>query len=40
MTDRSNQMLALVKAKPEEGLWMQRQPVPEIGVLKPNAGTG
>ena len=32
MTDRSNQMLALVKAKPEEGLWMQRKPVPEIGV--------
>jgi len=24
MTDKSNQMLALVKAKPEEGLWMQR----------------
>lgn len=27
----SNQMKALVKAYPEKGLWMQRQPVPEIG---------
>ncbi|GGF76166.1 threonine 3-dehydrogenase [Mameliella alba] len=27
----SNQMKALVKAKPEEGLWMERVPVPEIG---------
>jgi len=28
---RSNGMKALVKAKPEEGLWMQHEPVPEIG---------
>ncbi len=27
----SNEMKALVKAKPEEGLWMERRPVPEIG---------
>jgi threonine 3-dehydrogenase len=27
----SNQMKALVKAKPEVGLWMERAPVPEIG---------
>ena len=27
----SNQMRALVKAKPEEGLWMETVPVPEIG---------
>jgi threonine 3-dehydrogenase len=27
----SNQMKALVKAKPEPGLWMERRPVPEIG---------
>lgn len=27
----SNMMKALVKAKPEEGLWMQQVPVPEIG---------
>lgn len=27
----SNQMKALVKAKPEIGLWMERAPVPEIG---------
>ncbi|QEE34245.1 L-threonine 3-dehydrogenase [Octadecabacter sp. SW4] len=27
----SNQMKALVKAKPETGLWMERAPVPEIG---------
>ena len=27
----SNLMKALVKAKPEVGLWMQREPVPEIG---------
>ncbi len=27
----SNQMKALVKAKPEIGLWMERVPVPEIG---------
>ncbi|WP_265516645.1 L-threonine 3-dehydrogenase [Nitratireductor luteus] len=27
----SNMMKALVKAKPEEGLWMERVPVPEIG---------
>ena len=27
----SNQMKALVKAKPEPGLWMQHVPVPEIG---------
>jgi threonine 3-dehydrogenase len=27
----SNQMKALVKARPEEGLWMERRPVPEIG---------
>ena len=29
--DRANTMKALVKAKPEEGLWLQREPVPEIG---------
>jgi threonine 3-dehydrogenase len=29
--DKPNGMKALVKAKPEEGLWMQNQPVPEIG---------
>ena len=28
----SNQMKALVKAKPEEGLWMQQVPVPEPGA--------
>lgn len=27
----SNMMKALVKARPEEGLWMERVPVPEIG---------
>lgn len=27
----TNQMKALVKAKPEEGLWMETVPVPEIG---------
>jgi threonine 3-dehydrogenase len=27
----SNEMKALVKAKPEMGLWMERRPVPEIG---------
>ncbi len=27
----SNQMKALVKARPEMGLWMERAPVPEIG---------
>ncbi len=27
----SNQMKALVKARPEPGLWLERQPVPEIG---------
>ncbi|MCT8990213.1 L-threonine 3-dehydrogenase [Chelativorans sp. SCAU2101] len=27
----SNMMKALVKAKPEEGLWMERVPLPEIG---------
>ncbi len=27
----SNEMKALVKAKPEVGLWMERRPVPEIG---------
>ncbi len=27
----SNQMKALVKAKPEVGLWLERAPVPEIG---------
>lgn len=27
----SNQMKALVKARPEPGLWMERRPVPEIG---------
>ncbi|GHA48699.1 L-threonine 3-dehydrogenase [Amylibacter ulvae] len=27
----SNQMKSLVKAKPEQGLWMQQSPVPEIG---------
>ena len=26
-----NDMKALVKAEPREGLWMQRAPVPEIG---------
>ena len=29
---KSNGMKALVKAKPEVGLWMQHVPVPEIGV--------
>ena len=28
----SNEMKALVKAKPEPGLWMERRPVPEIGA--------
>ncbi len=32
MTQKSNGMKALVKAKAEEGLWMQREPVPEIGA--------
>ena len=27
----SNEMKALVKARPEEGLWMQTVPVPEPG---------
>ncbi|MAS12611.1 L-threonine 3-dehydrogenase [Nitratireductor rhodophyticola] len=27
----SNMMKALVKSKPEEGLWMERVPVPEVG---------
>ena len=27
----TNLMKALVKAKPEEGLWMEQHPVPEIG---------
>lgn len=27
----SNEMKALVKAKPEPGLWMERRPLPEIG---------
>ena len=27
----SNEMKALVKARPEPGLWMERRPVPEIG---------
>ncbi|PIB26627.1 L-threonine 3-dehydrogenase [Amylibacter kogurei] len=27
----SNEMKSLVKAKPEQGLWMQQSPVPEIG---------
>ncbi len=30
--ERPNGMKALVKAKAEEGLWMQHQPVPEIGA--------
>lgn len=30
--DRPNGMKALVKAKPEMGLWMQYEPVPEIGA--------
>ncbi len=30
-TDVQNGMKALVKAKPEAGLWMDRQPIPEIG---------
>lgn len=30
-TDRSNGMRALVKAKAEPGIWMEHQPVPEIG---------
>lgn len=29
--ERANGMKALVKAKPAEGLWMQHEPVPEIG---------
>jgi len=32
MMERPNGMRALVKAKAAEGLWMQRQPVPEIGA--------
>lgn len=32
MPERSNEMIALVKAKAAKGLWLQRQPVPEIGV--------
>ena len=31
MSVRLNSMKALVKAKPQEGLWMQHEPVPEIG---------
>lgn len=31
MTDKPNGTKALVKAKAEEGLWMQFEPVPEIG---------
>ena len=31
MSDRPNEMKTLVKAKPEKGLWLQREPVPEIG---------
>ena len=31
MSNRPDDMKALVKAKPEKGLWMQREPVPEIG---------
>ena len=27
----TNMMKALVKAKPEPGIWMERVPVPEIG---------
>ena len=27
----SNMMKALVKAKPEVGLWMEHVPVPEVG---------
>ena len=27
----SNMMRALVKAKPEPGIWMERVPIPEIG---------
>ncbi len=30
-TERPNGMKALVKAKPVEGLWMSREPVPDIG---------
>ncbi len=32
MINRPNGMKALVKAKATEGLWMQNEPVPEIGV--------
>ncbi len=32
VNSRPNGMKALVKAKPEIGLWMQHEPVPEIGV--------
>lgn len=32
MVNKSNGMKALVKAKAEEGLWMQHEPVPEIGA--------
>ncbi|NIA27948.1 MAG: L-threonine 3-dehydrogenase, partial [Desulfobulbaceae bacterium] len=32
MTEKPNGMKALVKAKAVEGLWMQLEPVPEIGV--------
>jgi len=28
----TNTMKALVKAHPREGLWMQNEPMPEIGV--------
>ena len=27
----TNEMMALVKARPEPGLWLERQPVPEPG---------
>jgi len=29
--ERQNGMKALIKARPEEGIWMSREPVPEIG---------
>ncbi len=32
MSDRLNTMKALVKAKAEKGLWLQHEPVPEIGA--------
>ena len=33
-------MWALVKEKPEEGLWMKRVPIPEVGPKDSNLWNG